>query len=451
MDRGINDDCCLDTSGSLGASHRTPGVTRDSRMSSTASGSRDDGMMSSDDDEILMDVEISDDGDEFTSGAVDAAAPPRHVPRREDPGRARVRTTSSDSNSGGSKNKSYQRHPKPPYSYIALIAMAIRDSANQRLTLSEINEYLMEKFEFFRGSYTGWKNSIRHNLSLNECFTKILRDPTRPWGKDNYWTLNTNSEYTFADGVFRRRRRRLVKRPMDITSHVPMHYHVPRQPPGMMFQGSPHNAFLDYQRGCDAVALHSGLFRADDNRRCAEEYANPEDAGKFSSPFSIDSLLRAKGESRTLPNTSKSKKSGRDAPATTGSNVIKRPKPMLPVTHPAMPLNFNIPMTSLEASRALLMSGCSGQSSVVSPGVSQRLTDPRMLYSYGLCHPGLARSPFWASPSWSLGGATSLYSKYYQEWFKQYMDAIQRNRPGAAIPETDDGQQRRDSDVEKGT
>ncbi|KAG8442452.1 hypothetical protein GDO86_011296 [Hymenochirus boettgeri] len=109
----------------------------------------------------------------------------------------------------GAKTKTYTRRPKPPYSYIALIAMAIRDSASGRLTLAEINDYLMKKFPFFRGSYTGWRNSVRHNLSLNDCFVKVLRDPSRPWGKDNYWMLNPNSEYTFADGVFRRRRKRL--------------------------------------------------------------------------------------------------------------------------------------------------------------------------------------------------------------------------------------------------
>ncbi|XP_029381177.1 forkhead box protein Q1-like [Echeneis naucrates] len=108
-----------------------------------------------------------------------------------------------------SKSKPYTRRPKPPFSYIALIAMAIRDSPCGRLTLAEINDFLMKKFPFFRGSYTGWRNSVRHNLSLNDCFLKVLRDPSRPWGKDNYWMLNPQSEYTFADGVFRRRRKRI--------------------------------------------------------------------------------------------------------------------------------------------------------------------------------------------------------------------------------------------------
>ncbi|XP_072139145.1 forkhead box protein Q1-like [Mobula birostris] len=112
------------------------------------------------------------------------------------------------------KSKTYTRRPKPPYSYIALIAMAIRDSATGRLTLAEINDYLMKKFPFFRGTYTGWRNSVRHNLSLNDCFVKVLRDPSRPWGKDNYWMLNPNSEYTFADGVFRRRRKRIGRKPL---------------------------------------------------------------------------------------------------------------------------------------------------------------------------------------------------------------------------------------------
>lgn len=126
------------------------------------------------------------------------------------------------------KSKPYTRRPKPPFSYIALIAMAIRDSPTGRLTLAEINDYLMKKFPFFRGSYTGWRNSVRHNLSLNDCFLKVLRDPSRPWGKDNYWMLNPHSEYTFADGVFRRRRKRINKK-FNMEQEVPQHAEEPQR------------------------------------------------------------------------------------------------------------------------------------------------------------------------------------------------------------------------------
>jgi len=101
---------------------------------------------------------------------------------------------------------------KPPHSYIALIATAILNSPGKRLTLTEINEYLVQHYAFFRGPYQGWKNSVRHNLSFNKCFVKILRDPARPWGKDNYWTVSSLHDYLLADGTFRRRRRRKPKR-----------------------------------------------------------------------------------------------------------------------------------------------------------------------------------------------------------------------------------------------
>lgn len=100
--------------------------------------------------------------------------------------------------------------PKPPHSYIALITTAILSSPNKKLTLTEINKHLVENYEFFRGTYQGWKNSVRHNLSFNKCFVKILKDPSRPWGKDNYWTvlLDSLKEYVSEDGHFRRRRKR---------------------------------------------------------------------------------------------------------------------------------------------------------------------------------------------------------------------------------------------------
>ncbi|KAF7270794.1 hypothetical protein GWI33_016265 [Rhynchophorus ferrugineus] len=108
--------------------------------------------------------------------------------------------TSSDKKSG------VRRQEKPPYSYIALIVMAIQHSPAKRLTLSEIYSFLQQKFPFFRGTYQGWKNSVRHNLSLNECFIKLPKGLGRP-GKGHYWTIDPSSEFMFEEGSFRRRPR----------------------------------------------------------------------------------------------------------------------------------------------------------------------------------------------------------------------------------------------------
>ncbi|KAG8187244.1 hypothetical protein JTE90_020672 [Oedothorax gibbosus] len=110
------------------------------------------------------------------------------------------------------KNSSgVRRQEKPPYSYIALIVMAIQSSPSRRLTLNEIYQYLQSRFQFFRGQYQGWKNSVRHNLSLNDCFIKLPKGLGRP-GKGHYWTVDPASQYMFEEGSFRRRPRGFRRR-----------------------------------------------------------------------------------------------------------------------------------------------------------------------------------------------------------------------------------------------
>ncbi|KAM6907165.1 forkhead box protein I2-like [Xenentodon cancila] len=96
---------------------------------------------------------------------------------------------------------------RPPYSYSALIAMAIQSSPEQRLTLSQIYQYVSQHFPFYRRRGGAWQNSIRHNLSLNECFKKVPRCDDDP-GKGSYWTLDPNCEKVFDNGNFRRCRKR---------------------------------------------------------------------------------------------------------------------------------------------------------------------------------------------------------------------------------------------------
>ncbi|KAK7895951.1 hypothetical protein WMY93_021276 [Mugilogobius chulae] len=75
---------------------------------------------------------------------------------------------------------------RPPYSYMAMIQFAINSKQNRRMTLKEIYMWIEDHFPYFRDvAKPGWKNSIRHNLSLHDMFIR----ETSTDGKTSFWTI----------------------------------------------------------------------------------------------------------------------------------------------------------------------------------------------------------------------------------------------------------------------
>merc|ERR1719195_127690 len=107
-------------------------------------------------------------------------------------------------------SKNYRRsytHAKPPYSYISMISMAINSAPNKQMTLSEIYEFIMDLFPYYRENKSRWHNSIRHSLSFNDCFVKVPRTPDKP-GKGSFWSLHPDSGNMFENGCYLRRQKR---------------------------------------------------------------------------------------------------------------------------------------------------------------------------------------------------------------------------------------------------
>lgn len=94
--------------------------------------------------------------------------------------------------SGQRKISSSRRNAWGNMSYADLITKAIESSPEKRLTLSQIYDWMVKSVPYFKdkgdsNSSAGWKNSIRHNLSLHSRFVRIQNEGT---GKSSWWMLN---------------------------------------------------------------------------------------------------------------------------------------------------------------------------------------------------------------------------------------------------------------------
>ncbi|XP_049331061.1 forkhead box protein M1 isoform X1 [Astyanax mexicanus] len=90
---------------------------------------------------------------------------------------------------------------RPPYSYMAMIQFAINSKKSRKMTLKEIYNWIESHFPYYRNvAKPGWKNSIRHNLSLHDMF---VREST-PDGKISFWTIRPEANRCLTlDQVFK--------------------------------------------------------------------------------------------------------------------------------------------------------------------------------------------------------------------------------------------------------
>ncbi|KAI8883488.1 hypothetical protein K501DRAFT_219200 [Backusella circina FSU 941] len=136
-----------------------------------------------------------------------------------------------------------RRRRRPPFSYSSLIAQAILESENERMTLRDIYSWITNKYPaLYSAEDTGWQNTIRHNLSLNRCFRKIakseLEGTPNHRGKGGYWTIDPNHMAKFKNGAFARGSTTLLRRKahghetpiLPNTPSTTIHEHLPMQP-----------------------------------------------------------------------------------------------------------------------------------------------------------------------------------------------------------------------------
>ncbi|XP_058495098.1 forkhead box Q2 [Solea solea] len=104
---------------------------------------------------------------------------------------------------------------KPNQSYITLISEAILASRLKKLLLCDIYQWIMDHYPYFKSKDKNWRNSVRHNLSLNDCFIKAGRSDD---GRGHFWAIHPSNYQNFSNGDYhcrrvRRRARRVSGQP----------------------------------------------------------------------------------------------------------------------------------------------------------------------------------------------------------------------------------------------
>uniref|UniRef100_A0A8C0YM14 Forkhead box P3a n=2 Tax=Cyprinus carpio TaxID=7962 RepID=A0A8C0YM14_CYPCA len=98
---------------------------------------------------------------------------------------------------------------RPPFTYASMIRWAILESPEKQLTLNEIYHWFTRMFFYFRHNTATWKNAVRHNLSLHNCFVRVEGK------KGSVWTVDEEE--------FQRRKGQKFHRDQDMGWMAPFH------------------------------------------------------------------------------------------------------------------------------------------------------------------------------------------------------------------------------------
>ncbi|OAF71200.1 hypothetical protein A3Q56_01049 [Intoshia linei] len=83
---------------------------------------------------------------------------------------------------------------KPPFSFTCIIFLAIETSLKKRLAVKDIYNWVSKHFTYYEMNQNGWKNSIRHNLSLSPGFVRVAINK-----KTTVWEITSQyKRYLFA-------------------------------------------------------------------------------------------------------------------------------------------------------------------------------------------------------------------------------------------------------------
>ncbi|EXX65786.1 Fkh2p [Rhizophagus irregularis DAOM 197198w] len=103
-----------------------------------------------------------------------------------------------DAETNTQMNDIQEKHQRPGYSYASMIGQAIMTSPEKKLALAEIYSWISKTYPYYRMNDIGWKNSIRHNLSLYSAFIRVPNEgATR-----SLWMINPEEEQCFVNGVY---------------------------------------------------------------------------------------------------------------------------------------------------------------------------------------------------------------------------------------------------------